>query len=106
MLPGQGTWARLPVWEQAAPLDSTTIDLCLSMFPWAGIRRTKGAVKLHVGLDHDSFLPAFMRVTEGGKSDIKAARALRLSKGSIVTSDRAYLGFAWINQLILQGFFS
>ena len=86
-------------------LDSTTVDLCLSMFPWAKFRRTKGAVKLHVGLDHDGFLPAFMRVTDGRTSDIKAARALRLPAGSIVAADRAYLDFAWINCLISQGVF-
>ena len=43
-------------------LDSTTIDLCLSMFPWAGFRRTKSAAKLSVGLDYGGFLPAFMQV--------------------------------------------
>ena len=86
-------------------LDSTTIDLCLSMFPWAKFRRTKGAVKLHVCLDHDGFLPAFMKVTNGNESDIEAARALSLPKGSIVAADRAYLDFAWINQLISQGIF-
>ena len=86
-------------------LDSTTIDLCLSMFPWASFRRTKGAVKLHVCLDHDGFLPEFMKVTNGRESDIKAARALKLPKGSIVAADRAYLDFAWINHLILQGVF-
>ena len=86
-------------------LDSTTIDLCLSMFPWASFRRTKGAVKLHVCLDHDGFLPDFMQVTNGRESDIKAARALKLPKGSIVAADRAYLDFAWINHLILQEVF-
>ena len=86
-------------------LDSTTIDLCLSMFPWASFRRTKGAVKLHVRLDHDGFLPEFMKVTNGRESDIKAARALKLPKGSIVAADRACLDFAWINHLILQGVF-
>ena len=86
-------------------LDSTTIDLCLAMFPWASFRRTKGAVKLHVCLDRDGFPPAFMKVTNGRESDIKAARALSLPKGSIVAADRAYLDFAWINQLISQGIF-
>lgn len=43
-------------------LDATTIDLCLSVFPWARFRTTKGVVKVHVGLDHDSLLPSFVEV--------------------------------------------
>ena len=72
-------------------VDSTTIDLCLSAFPWAKFRRTKGAVKVHVGLDHEGYLPTFVRVTNGKTSDIEAARALTLPKGSIVAADRAYV---------------
>ncbi len=81
-------------------LDSTTVDLCLSVFPWAKFRRTKGAVKVHVGLDHAGYLPTFVRVTNGKTSDIKAARALKLPPGSIVAADRAYVDFAWIDSLI------
>ena len=55
-------------------LDASTIDLCLSVFPWAKFRTTKGAVKLHVGLDHDGLLPAFMTITDGKTHDISAAR--------------------------------
>ena len=100
-VPGHGFRFR----HRLLSLDSTAVDLRLSMFPWVRFRRTKGAVKLHVGLDHGGFLPAFMRVTDGRASDIKAARALRLPAGSIVAADRAYLDFAWINHLILQGVF-
>ena len=82
--PGHGFRFR----HKALSLDSTTIDLCLSMFRWARFRRTRGAVKLHVCLDRGGFLPAFMRVTDGGTSDIEAARALRLPTGSIVAADR------------------
>ena len=91
--------------HKALSLDSTTADLCLSMFPWARFRRTKGAAKLHTCLDHDGFLPAFMRVTDGRASDIEAARALRLPAGSIVAADRAYVDFAWINHSISKGVF-
>ena len=84
-------------------VDSTTIDLCLSAFPWAKFRRTKGAVKVHVGLDHEGYLPTFVRVTNGKTSDIEAARALTLPKGSIVAADRAYVDFAWIDSLISEG---
>ena len=84
-------------------LDSTTVNLCLSAFPWAKFRRTKGAVKVHVGLDHQGYLPSFVRVTDGKTSDIVAARALTLPPGSIVAADRAYVDFAWISSLISQG---
>ena len=86
-------------------LDATTVDLCLSLFPWAGFRQTKGAVKVHVGPDHGGHLPTFVRVTDGRTPDIVAARALRLPKGSIVAADRAYLDFDWINSLIPRGVF-
>ena len=99
--PGHGFRFR----NRLLSLDSTTIDLCLAMFPWAGFRRTKSAVKLHVGLDQGGSPPAFMRVTDGRTSDIEAARSLKLPKGSIVAADRAYLDFAWINHLILNGVF-
>ena len=99
--PGHGFRFHNPLYS----LDATTIDLCLSMFPWARFRRAKGAVKLHVGLDHAGLLPAFARVTDGKAGDIEAARALRLPKGSIVAADRAYMDFDWINSLIYQGVF-
>ena len=99
--PGHGFRFRNPLYS----LDATTIDLCLSVFPWAKFRRAKGAVKLHLGLDHAGLLPAFARVTDGKAGDIEAARALRLPAGSIVAADRAYMDFDWINSLISQGVF-
>jgi len=86
-------------------LDASTIDLCLSVFPWAKFRTTKGAVKLHVGLDHDGLLPAFMTITDGKSHDITAARSLQLPKGSIVVMDRGYNDYTWYNQLNSQGVF-
>lgn len=86
-------------------LDASTIDLCLSVFPWAKFRSTKGAVKLHVGLDHDGMLPSFMTITDGKAHDITTARALRLPKGSIIVMDRGYNDYAWYNQLNTQGVF-
>ena len=68
-------------------------------------RRAKGAVKLHLGLDHGGHLPAFACVTDGKAADIEAARKLRLPVGSIVAADRAYMDFDWINGLISQGVF-
>ena len=65
----------------------------------AGSATTKGAVKLHVGLDHEGLLPAFVAITDGKTHDITAARALKLPKGSIVVMDRGYNDYAWYNQL-------
>ena len=86
-------------------LDASTIDLCLSVFPWAKFRPTKGAVKLHVGLDHDGLLPAFMTITDGKVHDFTAARSLTLPKHSIVVCDRGYTDYAWYNQLNSNGIF-
>ena len=86
-------------------LDASTIDLCLSVFPWADFRTTKGAIKLHVGLDHAGYLPAFVTVSDGKTHDITAARALQFSKGSIVVCDRGYTDYAWYNQLNNKGIF-
>jgi len=80
-------------------LDASTLDLCLSVFPWARFRTTKGAIKLHVGLDHDGLLPAFVSITDGKTQDITAARALQLPKGSIVVMDRGYTDYTWYNNL-------
>lgn len=80
-------------------LDASTIDLCLTMFPWAKFRRTKGAIKLHVGIDHQGFLPMFLTVTDGKKHDVTQARALTLPTGSIVAVDRGYIDYQWFDQL-------
>ena len=71
-------------------LDSTTIDLCLSMYDWAKFRRTKGAIKLHLVLDHDGYLPSFAVITDGLCHDVKVAYALKFDPGTIVVDDRGY----------------
>jgi hypothetical protein len=71
-------------------LDSSTISLCLSLFPWAKFRRTKGAVKLHLLLDHDGYLPTFAYISNGKKHDVTIARKVPLSPYSIVAMDRGY----------------
>ena len=71
-------------------LDSTTIDLCLSIFDWARFRRTKGAIKVHLLLDHDGYLPEFAWITEGKIADVKVAQQLRFAPGTIVVDDRGY----------------
>ena len=71
-------------------LDATVIELCLSLFPWAKFRQTKGAVKLHLLLDHDGYFPVFARITEGKVHEVNVARTLALAPGSIVVMDRGY----------------
>ena len=80
-------------------LDASTIDLCLSAFPWADYRTTKGAIKLHVALNHAGYLPEFVTITDGKTSDIEVGRALEFPKGSMVAIDRGYNDYAWYNQL-------
>jgi len=71
-------------------LDATVIDLCLSAFDWAKFRRTKGAIKLHLLLDHEGYLPCWAWVTEGKTHEINAARNLHFKPGTIVAMDMAY----------------
>jgi hypothetical protein len=75
-------------------LDSTTISLCLEMFPWAKFRRAKGGVKAHVLLDHDDYLPRYVLITEARRSDVRMAGAFPLNPGSIVVMDRGYSDYA------------
>ena len=86
-------------------LDASTIDLCLSVFPWAKFRTTKGAVKLHVGLNHAGYLPEFVTLTEGRKHDVTVGRILQFPKGSIVVMDKAYNDYSWYKQLTDNGIF-
>jgi hypothetical protein len=76
--------------NQLVSLDSTVIDLCISVFDWAKFRRTKGAVKLHLVLDHDGYLPCFGVITEGKVHDVKVAHQLTFAPGTVVVDDRGY----------------
>jgi len=86
-------------------LDASTIDLCLSVFPWADFRTTKGAVKLHVGLNHTGYLPEFVTVTEGKTHDITVGRTLNFPKESIVAVDKGYNDYSWYKQLTDKGIY-
>jgi len=86
-------------------LDSSVIALCLSMFPWAKYRRTKGAVKLHLLLDHDGYLPTYAYISNGKKHDVTVARRVPLSPGSIVTMDRGYNDYALFGTWCHQGIY-
>jgi len=84
-------------------LDATTIDLCLAMFDWARFRRTKGAIKLHLFLDHDGYLPEFAVITEGRVADVKMVPAFSFAPETIVVDDRAYNDYALFGRWSSQG---
>lgn len=86
-------------------LDASVVDLCLTLFPWAKFRTTKGGIKLHTLLDHDGYLPAVVTVTEAKCHEINVAKLLQLPKGSIVVFDRGYIDYAWFRQLCKGGVF-
>lgn len=86
-------------------LDASTIDLCLSAFPWTDFRTTKGAIKLHVGLNHSGYLPEFAVNTDGKATDIEVGRTLAFPTGSIMAMDRGYMDYAWFNQLTNKGIY-
>jgi hypothetical protein len=74
-------------------LDSTMIDLCAEVFDWAKYKTTKGAVKIHLPLDHDGLLPHDAVITEGKTSDIAVARTLDFPKGAMIVFDRGYCDY-------------
>jgi hypothetical protein len=86
-------------------LDSTTIALCLSLFPWAEFRRTKGAVKLHLLLDHDGYFPTYAYISNGKKHDVTIARKVPLLPGSVVTMDRGYNDYKLFGYWTEKGIF-
>jgi hypothetical protein len=84
-------------------LDSSVIDLSLELYDWAHFRRAKGAIKIHLLLDHDGYLPSFAVVTNGKTSDIKVARRLHFERGTVLAMDRGYIDYKWFVQLTQQG---
>ena len=78
----------------AYAFDSTTIDLCLKLFPWAKFRRRKAAVKLHTLVDLRGVIPAFVIITAGNVHDVKALDQLPLEAGAMYVMDRGYVDFA------------
>jgi hypothetical protein len=86
-------------------LDATVIDLCLSMFNWATFRQTKGAVKLHLLLDHDGYLPVYAHLTEGNVHELRVAKSLHFPKGSVVVMDRAYVDYRQFARWTKAGIF-
>ena len=85
--------------ETVYALDSSTIDLCLSVFPWAHFRRTKAAIKLHTLLDLRGDIPTFIWITDGKVHDVNALDYLISEPGAIYVMDRAYLDFQRLYQM-------
>jgi hypothetical protein len=79
--------------ETVYALDSTTIDLCLSMFPWANFRTAKGAIKLHTLLDLRGNIPSFIHISDGKLHDVNVLDVLPVEPGSFYVMDRGYLDF-------------
>jgi len=86
-------------------LDSTTIDLCLSLFPWAHFRSTKGAVKMHTLLDLRGNIPSFIHISDGKLHDVHALDMLVPEAGAIYVMDRGYVDFARLYRLHEAGAF-
>ncbi len=84
-------------------LDATVIDLCAAVFDWAQFRTTKGAVKLHLLLDHDGYLPCYAVITEGKVHEIQVARKLQLQRGTMLVFDRGYTDYDWFQRLTEEG---
>jgi hypothetical protein len=86
-------------------LDASIIELCAATFDWAKYRQTKGAVKLHLVLDHEGYLPTFAVVTEGRVHEATLSRRLSFEPGTIVVFDRGYNDFSFFRRLTEQGVF-
>ena len=84
-------------------VDATVIDLCASVFDWARFRRTKGAVKLHLLLDHDGFLPCYAVITEGKQHEVQVARQWSYEQGTLLVMDRGYNDYTWFADLSRHG---
>ena len=98
-----GTGHGLELDNTVYALDSSTIDLCLSLFPWASFRKTKGAVKLHTLLDLRGAIPAFVHVSQGKLHDVNILDRLVPEPGAFYVMDRAYLDFSRLHVLHLHG---
>jgi len=84
----------LDINEMVYAVDASTIDLCLSMFPWAHFRKTKAAIKLHTQIDLTGSIPVFIKITDGSVHDVHFMDQMHIEAGSIYVFDRGYLDFA------------
>jgi hypothetical protein len=91
--------------ETVYALDSTTIDLCLNLFPWARFRRTKAAIKLHTLLDLRGSIPTFISISQGKQADVRILDELVLEPGSFYVMDRGYVDFQRLYGFVLAAAF-
>lgn len=84
-------------------LDSTSIDLCASLYDWAKFKRTKGAAKVHLVLDNEGYLPVFAHITDGKTHDVTAGRRMRFEAGTVLVIDKGYVDYAWWQQMTEDG---
>ena len=94
-----GTDLAVDVDNAVYALDASTIDLTLSLFPWAKFRKTKGAIKLHAMIDLRGNIPAFLTITDGKVHDVKAAPQIPIEPEGIYVVDRAYVDFDWLRSI-------
>ena len=94
-----GTDLAVDVDNAVYALDASTIDLTLSVFPWAKFRKTKGAIKLHTMIDLRGNIPAFLTITDGKVHDVKAAPLIPIEPEGIYVVDRAYIDFNWLRSI-------
>ena len=88
-----GDTTGLDIEQMVYALDSSTIDLCLTLFPWAKFRRTKSAIKLHTMIDLHGSIPVFISITEGNVHDVNILDVIDFETASIYVMDRAYVDF-------------
>src|ERR1022692_1899941 len=86
-------------------LDSTTIDLCLALFPWAKFRKHKAAVKMHTLLDLHGNIPTFIRISDGKLHDVNVLDDIAMEAGAFYVFDRGYLDFARLYRFTLSAAF-
>ncbi len=91
--------------ETVYALDSTTIDLCLNLFPWARFRRAKAAVKLHTLLDLRGSIPTFISISQGKQADVRVLDELVLEPGAFYVMDRGYVDFQRLYGFVLAAAF-
>ena len=100
-----GSQFKLPGVNSLILMDATTIQLCLDVFPWATYTQTKGALKLHFGLNDDGYLPDFMVATTGKVHEINVAKSLDYQPGSMICMDRGYTDYDWWEDLTRKGIY-
>ena len=95
----QGKQRKFRFKNKLISLDATVIDLCAEVFDWASFKQTKGAVKLHLLLDHQGYLPSYAVITEGKMHEIRVARQMRFEPETVLVFDRGYTDYEWFREL-------